>query len=420
MSTKKKILSFDVGIKNLAFCLMEINNNDTFKIILWDVINIAPNRKTCCMVKQNGELCESISTYMVSLNSDNSYYYCSQHIDRAQIRIFDINIRISESEPDDIEKCRGDLLSGISCECEGIYNTNILEGSYCKRHINRKLSHEKMLCEKKGCSHLITKAIYTYYHLDKKTVDDESFEGDQMSVLYCGWCAEHFKEEYMALIKKKTKKISQNCNRISLDKLACSMYEQLDSIPELLQADEVFVENQPTFINPTMKTISSMLYGYFILRGIYEKNKTNSNIQKVCFCSPSNKLKVGGNHSNKLLDKTEKPKVYRMTKNLGINYCKKLIEDDLQITDHLMKYKKKDDLCDSFLQAFVMIFNPIPDHYFLKLQPLLESETDVTDLIDDSILDGELDDNKVIGKTKAKKGNTFNFGKKRYYSKKVV
>tara|TARA_B100001094_G_scaffold255282_1_gene254209 strand:+ start:1474 stop:1665 length:192 start_codon:yes stop_codon:yes gene_type:complete len=35
----KKIISFDVGIKNLAYCILE-KSNETFKILHWNIINI--------------------------------------------------------------------------------------------------------------------------------------------------------------------------------------------------------------------------------------------------------------------------------------------------------------------------------------------------------------------------------------------
>ena len=52
------------------------------------------------------------------------------------------------------------------------------------------------------------------------------------------------------------------------------MYKQLDAITEMLHVDEILIENQPTLINPTMKTVASLLYGYFVLRGLVEKEKT--------------------------------------------------------------------------------------------------------------------------------------------------
>ena len=421
INSSTKILSFDVGIKNLAYCLMQVDNFK-FKILKWDIINLATDRKTCCLVKQNGEICDTIANYSLSLNKHNVHYYCSQHIEKATLYPMDVNIRLIECEPDDeMVYCCGDTITKSKCNAIGIYSINLLEGSYCKKHINKKLSKENFLCCKKNCSKLIRKAIYSYSNNNENNNDnnDNNSMDSMMTELYCGFCEDHFDEEYKDLIKKKTKSISQNCNKIPLDHLACSMYQQLDRMPELLEVDEVFVENQPTFINPTMKTISSILYGYFILRGIYEKNKTKSNIKEVSFCSPSNKLKVGGKSTDDKLNETEKPKVYKMTKNLGVSYCKKLIEDDQKIVEHLEHYKKKDDLCDSFLQAFVMIFNPMPDYYYQKIKTLLADEghkKTSQNTVDNIEINDNILEKQIIKKDK--KGNTFYFGKKKYYKKK--
>jgi len=44
-----KILSIDVGIKNLAFCLFEKNVNENFKIKKWDIINLSEEKTLKCV-----------------------------------------------------------------------------------------------------------------------------------------------------------------------------------------------------------------------------------------------------------------------------------------------------------------------------------------------------------------------------------
>lgn len=146
------------------------------------------------------------------------------------------------------------------------------------------------------------------------------------------------------------------------------MYEKLDEIPELLQVDEILVENQPTFINPTMKSVSAMLYSYFVMRGIHERVKTNSTIKDVSFCSPSNKIKVGGKKANDKLENAEEDKVYKVTKSLGVKFCKALISDNDSYLAMLNAHKKKDDLADAFLQGFIMNFQKLPEHYAEKIR----------------------------------------------------
>ena len=42
-----KLLSIDIGIKNLAFIILETNEANDFKIIKWDVLNLCSNNNNC-------------------------------------------------------------------------------------------------------------------------------------------------------------------------------------------------------------------------------------------------------------------------------------------------------------------------------------------------------------------------------------
>jgi hypothetical protein len=185
------------------------------------------------------------------------------------------------------------------------------------------------------------------------------------------WCEEHFKKKGASFIKKiKTKKVTVvSCNKQPLQELSEKLYNKLDSeFADFVKVDQVLIENQPSLRNPTMKTLATILYSYFVIRGIVDAVKTKSTIQEVRFVSPSNKLKVNKSNTNKVLkDEKEKEcaKIYKMTKKLGEKYCKVLINQ----TDasRLEKVKKKDDMCDAFLQGFQWLFSPIPKEYFDKL-----------------------------------------------------
>ena len=48
---------------------------------------------------------------------------------------------------------------------------------------------------------------------------------------------------------------------------------------------------------------------------------------------------------------TNEAKAYKMTKELGIKYCKELISHLPEWLAILNNHKKKDDLCDAFLQG---------------------------------------------------------------------
>lgn len=352
----KKILSFDVGIKNLAYCLMEIDDNTKkFRINDWGIINLADNRSTCSFIKREGQFCNKIAKRKVKIDKHNTYYYCKDHISKASLKVQPIDIRWWNTDQDDITNCN-------MCKKPGLFHTNVTDGIYCKTHQNSVMSNRGFVCAAKKCKQIITNGLYVYRpEYDEYGIED----GDCYLELELGWCDYHLDTEYKAFIKKKTKKISQNSNKIPLSYLGESLYRQLDQKPNFLKVDDVLVENQPSFINPTMKSVSAMLLSYFIMKGVHEKEKTQSTIKNINFCSPSNKIKVGGEDANKKI-KAEKIKsnMYKITKGLGVTFCKALISDNDDALKMLDLHKKQDDMADAFLQGFITHFGKaLPLHY---------------------------------------------------------
>ncbi len=69
------ILSIDVGMKNLAFCLFHINDNLEYSIDSWNVVNLC-NETThlCCGKKKNNENCNKAAKY-----TKEGKCYCKIH-----------------------------------------------------------------------------------------------------------------------------------------------------------------------------------------------------------------------------------------------------------------------------------------------------------------------------------------------------
>jgi len=78
-----KILSIDVGIKNLAFCLLEkIDDIADTKILNWDIINLAQQTETkCCEMNKNVQ-CNNPAKF-----TKNSKCYCLKHSKKQQFII---------------------------------------------------------------------------------------------------------------------------------------------------------------------------------------------------------------------------------------------------------------------------------------------------------------------------------------------
>jgi len=70
-----KILSIDVGIKNLAFCLLEKSEgSEYFKISKWDVVNIATEENYKCHVIEKNKPCTKAAKFIKHNNC-----YCIKH-----------------------------------------------------------------------------------------------------------------------------------------------------------------------------------------------------------------------------------------------------------------------------------------------------------------------------------------------------
>ena len=156
---------------------------------------------------------------------------------------------------------------------------------------------------------------------------------------------------------------------------------KLHEKPQLLDADIVVIENQPSLKNPQMKSIQMILYSYFLILGKVIGNDRGY-IDKIEFCSASNKLKVYDGPEiilqekvSKRKKKVEEPVVevvecsdvnvviipekkkkgsalkYADKKRLAIEHAKYFVQFNPDYIDFFNNHKKKDDLADSFLQG---------------------------------------------------------------------
>ena len=76
-----KIISWDVGIKNLAYCILDENNNDInkpYNIYDWNIINLIENNYTCSENLNNCSNCKEKCLYRCNLNNKD-YYFCKLH-----------------------------------------------------------------------------------------------------------------------------------------------------------------------------------------------------------------------------------------------------------------------------------------------------------------------------------------------------
>jgi hypothetical protein len=303
-----KILSFDVGIKNLAYCLMEKTDNDLI-IKKWDIINLVEDRDLCQFKLRTGKNCGKIARFTMKVKADTTHVLCNAHKDKCKVEVTETNQY----------KCQ-------HVKCQNDSKINILD--------NQEWS----------------------------------------------WCEKHEKDSKKVMTTFKPKKITgQNCSQQPLQELSQKLFTKLDADKDFILVDEILIENQPSLKNPNMKTIASILYSYFVMRGIVDKDKNKSLIRNVKFISPSNKLKVDKSVTQNKLDKAKDQKeYYDITKGLGKIFCLALIKETEK--HFLSLHDKQDDLCDCFLQGFQYLFNPLPQLYIDKLNTIDESKFNIKNI----------------------------------------
>ena len=223
-----KVVSFDVGIKNMAYCVFQTSNSsenlDNIEIIDWNVIDLIdtppPNNKLCQAVMKNNKTCGKKAKFERSEPSD---CFCEKH---AKISNYFMPTR--ERSPKYIKKLKiGELQELVLKE----KITNVL------------------LTDKRPA---IIDKIVAYY---------------SVSCLVPIVCA---------------KKKADDCSIISIGQ---RIKQSFNSIPSLQNVTHVLIENQISTIASRMSIIQGLLTQYFIMRHSDEFNLV------LEFISSKNKLK---------------------------------------------------------------------------------------------------------------------------------
>ena len=304
------ILSFDVGVIHLAYCLMtkkEFVKPDGSKridwfILDWNNIDLTNRDEQKCHCGAKAKLSNMIDGVMK--------YYCKTHGKKVDTSVEEFDVCFKTCPNKKSDKCSYQMKNNLCGKSASFYRmTNDEPCYFCT-------THAKQL-----------------YKTESKSTQLKSFK-----------------------LKSST--------TLNFDDVKYGLMMELESRANLLNANYVVIENQPSFKNPRMKSIASTLYDYYLIRGIIDHETTKSNITQVKFMSPSNKLKLADEGDTKQLIKaksTDDTKAYKLTKSLGIKYCLDLTNHLESWQKHFNSHKKKDDLADAFLQGAYFYTNNIKE-----------------------------------------------------------
>ncbi len=284
---KMRLLSIDVGLKNLALCVLETGEADApAGIVDWRVLDLVSDAPVFCkaVLQKKGTECGQRACFQGDLNGE-THYYCGTH--RA------LHTRLLE-EP--IPEITGEGSRCSKGKCRGRVEHRLDGAPLCPKHIQSVLKQLR-------ARHAVTKVR------------------------------------------------GAKCRDVDPTELRIKMWRVLDALGHLLRADAVIIENQPSLKNPIMKSIAETLYNYFICRGLVDKELTGSTIRSIRYVSPSNKMKLSAEMSSSLGAIKNKALKYRKTKELSIQHARQLLSADEGGQRFLMQHTKRDDLADSLLQG---------------------------------------------------------------------
>lgn len=339
-----KLISFDVGIKNMAYCIFDVDNysNENNNINVNDISSREP-----------------LNFEMLGWNV--------------------INLMTTNTEPISDTKCNCELLKKKSRNKRGDVDPILLCEKKAKYYID-----DKFFCEKhaKMCKYIMPSKECSQPNLKKKknidlismcntyfiTTNDLSIPIQKLSKPNILILMNTFFEKNMLSIIKPIKK--ESASDINLITIGRNLKKELNKIKELENITHVIIENQISPIANRMKTIQGMLAQYFIMIGIDSIH--------IEFVSSINKLKGYESELNHTDDENINDKnKYKQHKKDSILICSRLLEKNSRLCawKPLLLTPKKDDLADCFLQGIWYLTSKHKSE--LKMKNIINNAKDI-------------------------------------------
>jgi hypothetical protein len=289
-----RVLSIDVGMKNLAYCLFEFAPDageiktpeqvmQRASIVAWDTVNLCDDGTAA----PAAPVCSAVGCKFAAKFAHSGTHYCTRH---ANASGYKMPLLPSIASAKILKKMTLEQLKEFS-------------GEYLSVSIPEK-------CEKSKLKLL--------QHLH-----------DSIAA------------EYLVGVSLKPKVIS--AASLDLITIGRNMHRRFDALPHLAAGvDVVIIENQLSTLATRMKTLQGMITQYFIMRGVPD----------IRFISATNKLKLFSKEEGKD-DKSDyadrKKRSIEITRSLLLTQSTQSTQSTLVMK--FATHKKKDDLADCFLQG---------------------------------------------------------------------
>ena len=369
-----KCIGWDIGIKNLAYCVLDSSsnisidtfcfNNNNYNIVNWKDISLVSQIES--NMEEGGEVSHINNTMKCSVINELSNKKVNKKVNNKK-KSNELSNELSNEEA----TTQGtSLCSKPAMYCkEELITDSLGNTSYfgiCKTHYKKIDKVETNI-------RFPELSVKTCWHPECSSKPNQVLKAH----IYKGYCKKHIND--MIKEKKYIKTDFLNINRakttskFDINQLGIALFQELDKIKDkVLDSSIILLENQPVLKNPTMKSIQMFLYSYYLLR-IMENNDSaisgsssgfgnylnNKKIQ--CYCA-SKKLDL-----IKFLPETEQIRIneliekvnsgYQKNKKMAIMMVESLLQKNSKWLTFFKGHPKQDDLADSLLMTL---------HYFEK------------------------------------------------------
>lgn len=338
MQSSMTLISFDVGIKNMAYCIFSLDSDKKeFVIKDWNVLNFTEYDLEKQQIHPN-ESC-----------------FCQTVIEKK------------------VKKITTTHVCGKTAKYE--FGVGDKHNYFCESHAKKHAASAGLFMPKKEYTSVFLKKqkMDKLYEISKRDFYMDLYASPALSTATEKMKKQELLDKLADMYTKKTIKLVEYREKIKagtmdLIQVGRIMKQMLDGISCISEITHAIVENQISTIATRMKTIQGMLAQYFIMR------ETQDNPHVIEFISSSNKLK--GLRAKPIatpttLSSNAVNKNYKANKKDGIDICNQFLERNPGFSNWRdffnEKPTKKDDLADCFLQGI----------YYMKLKNIIKNADDL-------------------------------------------
>lgn len=329
-------IGWDIGIKNLAYCILEPTSNSSTETITLNSHHY--------IIKNWADL--NLVAQIDSSLQENS----------GQVSLINTNLKCTQPKKIN-EQC------GISASycLENLDSQGNYQG-ICRNHF-KKLGYTRLP------DVTVKKCYWHQINLETTPNTTETCTAKPSDVLknhkYMGYCKKHVSQMIKSGDKTATDFLKINkaktTSKIDINHLGLGLFQQLDKIKtQILAPSVILLENQPVLKNPTMKSMQMFLYSYYLIRnldsfgGIQDKHlqcyTASKKLDLIKFLPTTEQSSIDGKLSNIKSG-------YQKNKKMSILMVEHLLKGNTKWFQFFDKHNKQDDLADSLLMSL---------HYYEK------------------------------------------------------